>query len=94
MNTAILICFVAVVASAMASYEYNSHGSHGYGGRYGYGFERTGKGVEAVYNNAGRQKKVNHIAEHVGASSGTARYYGVPGTGRFFEGKGYAGGGR
>ena len=30
-------------------------------------------GVAAVYNNAERQRAVNYKAEHVGASSGTAR---------------------
>lgn len=33
------------------------------------------------YRNGHRQLKVNHIAEHVGAGTGTAHYVGVPGTG-------------
>ena len=42
-------------------------------------------GIEAVYNNAARQKGVNRIAEYVGVSSGTAYRYGVPGTGNYFN---------
>ena len=88
MNTLLLITLTALVAVVAAGYYddyrgYNDY-DHGYSGRYGYGFRRTPYGVEAVYNNAARQQRVNHIAEHVGASSGTARYYGVPGTGRYF----------
>ena len=42
-----------------------------------------------MYNNAVRQVGVNRVAEKVGASSGTARYYGVPGTGNYFPGNRY-----
>ncbi len=42
------------------------------------------------YNNAARQETVNNIAEYVGASSGTARKDGVPGTDRGVTGYGYA----
>merc|ERR1711893_236026 len=53
---------------------------------YGYkpGFRRVYNGIAAPYNNAERQWAVNKKAEYVGASSGTARWYGVPGTGRHF----------
>jgi hypothetical protein len=40
-------------------------------------------GIAAVYRNDLRQLAVNHRAEAVGASSGTAAYYGVPGAGRY-----------
>lgn len=50
-------------------------------------------GISAAYNNAARQKAVNHIAEYVGASSGTARWYGVPGTGNYFPYRPYGHGG-
>ena len=33
------------------------------------------------YRNGHRQLKVNNIAKHVGAGTGTAHYVGVPGTG-------------
>merc|ERR1711893_186001 len=57
---------------------------------YGYkpGFRRVYNGIAAPYNNAERQWAVNDKAEYVGASSGTARWDGVPGTGRHF-GYGY-----
>ena len=42
-----------------------------------------------MYNNAARQVGVNRLAEKVGASSGTARYYGVPGTGNYILGNRY-----
>ena len=40
-------------------------------------------GVTAGYRNDLRQVAVNKVAEYVGASSGKARYYGVPGAGRY-----------
>ena len=44
----------------------------------------SAKGVAAAYRNDVRQLHVNHVAEHVGAGTGTGRFYGVPGTGRHF----------
>ena len=88
MNSIIAVVLAVSVVMAAASYP-GDDGYYGYndgyhGGRYGYGFARTPYGLRAAYNNAARQETVNRIAEHVGASSGTARYYGVPGTGRYF----------
>ena len=75
--TIAVLCCVAALAQAS-----------GYG--YNPGFRRVYNGIAAVYNNAERQQAVNHRAEYVGASSGTARWNGVPGTGRDF-GYGYGG---
>jgi len=36
-------------------------------------------GVATNYRNAERQLAVNHVAEHVGSGTGTARWEGVPG---------------
>lgn len=36
------------------------------------------------YQNAARQLAVNHVANHVGSGTGTARWQGVPGTGGYF----------
>jgi len=41
-------------------------------------------GIAAPYRNDFRQHVVNRVAELKGASSGTARYYGVPGSGRYY----------
>ena len=91
MKSITAIIFALLVAVAAASVGYDGYRGDDYyrgdyyrGGYYGDGFRRTPYGVEARYNNAERQQRVNHIAEKVGASSGTARYYGVPGTGRYF----------
>jgi hypothetical protein len=44
------------------------------------------------YRNAARQLYVNHVAEHVGSGTGTARWEGVPGTGAGYVGnRGYGG---
>lgn len=40
-------------------------------------------GIAAVYRNDLRQLGVNHRARAVGASDGTAAYYGVPGAGKY-----------
>lgn len=45
-------------------------------------------GIAAVYRNDLRQVHVNNVAEHYGSGTGTARWNGVPGTGRHF-GYGY-----
>ena len=88
----VLVVLACVAACAMANY------NRGYGG-YGYdsynkdGFRRVPNGIAAPYSNENRQASVNHRAEHVGASSGTARYYGVPGTNRNFGYRGYGYGG-
>lgn len=51
--------------------------------------------MAAAYSNDDRQRAVNRRAERVGASSGTADYYDVPGTNRDFGYGGYGGyGGR
>ena len=41
-------------------------------------------GISAGYRNDLRQVGVNYAAEAAGASSGTARYHGVPGSGGFY----------
>ena len=46
-------------------------------------------GYAAPYNNADRQRVVNHIAAKVGAGVGTAFKDDVPGTGNVFPGYGY-----
>ena len=83
MNSIIAVVLAVSVVMAAASYP-GDDGYYGggyndnyHGGRYGYGFARTPYGLRAAYNNAARQETVNRIAEHVGASSGTARYYGA-----------------
>ena len=50
-------------------------------------------GIAAAYRNDLRQEHVNHVAEHVGSGTGTARFVGVPGTGHDFgyNHHGYAG---
>ncbi|ELU09612.1 hypothetical protein CAPTEDRAFT_199573 [Capitella teleta] len=47
------------------------------------GFTRGPHGIAAVYRNDLRQVAVNHRAEAVGASDGTADFYGVPGAGKY-----------
>ena len=61
------------------------------GSGYGDGYRRVPNGIAAAYSNEDRQAFVNRRAEAVGASSGTARYYGVPGTNRNFGYAGYGG---
>ena len=74
-----------MVAASDPYYGKDEHyGNTHYGHGYGYGFRRTYDGIEAVYNNAARQKGVNYLAERVGASSGTAYRNGVPGIGQHF----------
>ena len=41
-------------------------------------------GIAAPYRNDLRQHHVNAVAEATGGSSGTARYYGVPGAGGYY----------
>ena len=85
-----LLAIVAIVAASDPYYGNDDHfGNTQYGRGYGYGFRRTYDGIEAVYNNAARQKGVNYLAERVGASSGTAYRYGVPGTGLYFGSPSY-----
>ena len=54
-------------------------------------------GIASAYRNDARQVAVNHVAEHYGSGTGTARFVGVPGTGNNFgynhHGHGYAGNG-
>ena len=82
MKVAIFV-FCSMVVLVTAGYYDNQQ----YGGRdnYGYGFQRGYGGIEAAYNNAFRQKGVNELAEGVGAGTGTAKFYGVPGTGNYFN---------
>ena len=62
---------------------------------YNISFYFSPSGIAAVYSNDDRQRAVNRRAEYVGASSGTARFYDVPGTNRDFGYGGYGGyGGR
>ena len=86
----VLLVIVAIVAASDPYYGNDDHyGNTQYGRGYGYGFRRTYNGLEAAYNNAARQKGVNYLAERVGASSGTAYRYGVPGTGQYFGAPSY-----
>ena len=71
---AVFACVAAVVSAS---------------GYYEPGFRRTYNGISAPYNNAERQEAVNYRAEHIGRSSGTARWDGVPGTGLNFGYRGY-----
>ena len=96
MNTFIVALFALVAIAAASDRYYDNDGyygdnRHGYG--YGYGFRRTNNGIEAAYNNAARQRGVNYLAERVGASSGTAYRYDVPGTGNYFGAPSYYKGG-
>ena len=75
---AVFACVAAVVSAS---------------GYYQPGFRRTYNGISAPYNNAERQEGVNYRAEHIGRSSGTARWDGVPGTGLNFGYRGYGYGG-
>ena len=83
MNTLVIVALALIsVIAASGPYPHSSN--------YGYrnGFQRVYNGIEAAYNNAGRQHGVNQYAEGVGAGTGTAKFYGVPGTGNYF-GYGY-----
>ena len=84
-----LAVFACVAACAFA--DGYGHDHHGYDSYNRDGFRRVHNGISAPYSNEDRQAYVNHRAEHVGASSGTARYYGVPGTNRNFGYGGYGG---
>ena len=91
---AVFACLAAMAAASGYGHGHHGHGHHGHGhghhghGHYNPGFKRTHNGISAAYNNAERQEAVNHKAEYIGRSSGTARWYGVPGTGLNF-GYGY-----
>ena len=86
MNASVVVFLtILVVVSAGYGYDENENWYHlqtGYEGKDG--FERSIHGIHAPYNNAARQKLVNHYADKLGFSSGTAKYYGVPGAGHFF----------
>ena len=73
---ALLLGIVAVTASS----------GHSNDAHYGHenGFQRVYNGIEAAYNNAERQHGLNKYAEEIGAGTGTAKLYGVPGTGHYF----------
>ena len=83
MKSMTVFVFALLVAMATA-YGYGGYHDEHHRDYYGDGFRRTPYGIEARYNNAERQERVNFVAEKVGASSGTARYYSVPGTGLYF----------
>ena len=78
MNRVSVIVFLALIVVAASFFfedrDYNING-----------FKRSYHGIHAPYNNAARQKAVNGLAEQTGASRGTAKYYGVPGTGNYFH---------
>ncbi len=80
MKAVIALAVFACVAAMVAASDY---------GYYKPGFGRAYNGISAAYNNAERQEAVNYRAEHIGRSSGTARYDGVPGTGLNFGYHGY-----
>jgi len=69
---------VALVGAVMAEdgYGYRSH--------YAPGFRHVHEGIAAVYRNDVRQEQVNHVAEHYGSGTGTARFVGVPGTNGYY----------
>ncbi|ELU14489.1 hypothetical protein CAPTEDRAFT_207294 [Capitella teleta] len=77
----VAILFACCVALSTASYDQTY---------YQPGFNRGPHGIAAVYRNDLRQVAVNHRAEAVGASDGTADYYGVPGAGRYVVDNRYA----
>ncbi|ELT96849.1 hypothetical protein CAPTEDRAFT_199363 [Capitella teleta] len=70
----VAILFACCVALSTASYDQTY---------YQPGFNRGPHGIAAVYRNDLRQVAVNHRAEAVGASDGTADFYGVPGAGKY-----------
>ena len=82
MNVLVIIKFafmLAIVASTASAFFFNR-------GNYNSenGFQRVYNGIEAADNNAGCQHGLNKYAEGVGAGTGTAKLYGVLGTGRYF----------
>ncbi|KAK2168797.1 hypothetical protein LSH36_14g08036 [Paralvinella palmiformis] len=87
MKIALILVVVCLTAAVSAGY-YDGYGGYRYGG----GLQPVYGGVAAPYRNDLRQVYVNHEAEYVGAGTGTARHYGVPGTGNNFGyGYGYYG---
>ena len=76
------VVFLAILVVVSAGYGWDRRQT-GYEGKDG--FERSFHGIHAPYNNAARQKLVNHYADKFGFSSGTAKYYGVLGTGNYFD---------
>lgn len=92
---ALLVALAAVVLGEGGYGGYNGgYGGYGYGRSHGYyypGFKRGHNGISAVYRNDVRQEQVNHIAEHYGAGTGTARFVGVPGTNGYYGYKHYGG---
>ena len=84
-----VLCSMVVMAAA-----YWEEPHYGRRDHYGYGFQRGYGGIQAVYNNAFRQKGVNKLAEGVRAGTGTAFLYGVPGTGNYFNRLHYPSGGK
>ncbi|ELT87262.1 hypothetical protein CAPTEDRAFT_192779 [Capitella teleta] len=77
MNSIVAILLVCCVAMSVAwPWSQTPHGVVP-------GFTRGPHGIAAVYRNDLRQLAVNHRAEAVGASDGTADYYGVPGAGKY-----------
>jgi len=89
MKIAIVLFVTLAIGCVLGGDEYGYRGNH-----YQPGFRRVHEGVAAVYRNDVRQEQVNHIAEHYGAGTGTARFVGVPGTNGYYgyrhhEGYGY-----
>ena len=85
MNASVAVFLTILVVVSAGYYKKNNwdHLQTGYEGKDG--FERSIHGIHAPYNNAARQKFVNHYADKFGFSSGTAKYYGVLGTGNYFD---------
>ena len=81
---------VLAVFACLAVYaQAEGYGRNAYDSYNRDGFRRVANGIAAPYSNEDRQAYVNRRAEYVGASSGTYRFYGVPGTNRNFGDGGY-----
>ena len=96
MNASVAVFLTILVVVSAGNGYYNNHNwdrlRTGFEGKDG--FTRSNNGIQALFNNAARQRIVNNFAEKLGFSSGTAKYYGVPGTGLIFDGEADHGKGR
>jgi hypothetical protein len=81
-----IVALLVVLAVAVVS-----AGEYGYRSYYQPGFRHVHEGIAAAYRNDYRQQQVNHIAEHYGAGTGTARFVGVPGTNGYYGYRHYGG---